>query len=217
MKDRISEITVNVIKWGIMSFIAMFFVACDDEVTYSDMKERERDAVNDYINEKGINLISYNRFREQGFSTSVENNEYVEVDDCYMQIVRNPKDADGARQMKDGEAMNMLIRYSEYNISDRDTITSNRYFDAPDVMRVTLESGTYSATFIDGVMSAYYGDYVPAGWLVPLPYIYLTRKAPPAMVNIIVPHTKGTSTASSYVYPCIYNITFEPQRLYDTD
>ena len=136
-----------------------------------------------------------------------------------MQIVRNPKGQDGARQMEDGETLNIIARFSEYNISSGDTILGNLYdSDNPDVMRVSLTSGTYSGTFISGYMFARYGSAVPTGWLTPFPYIWLTRRqSQVAKVNLIVPHTKGTSTASSYVYPCFYQITFTPEKLYDTN
>ena len=32
---------------------------------------------------------------------------------------------------------------------------------------------------------------------------------------VIVPHTKGTSNATTYVYPCFYEITFYPENIYD--
>lgn len=210
---------------GILTALLVLFTACDDEVSYSDMKEKERDAVNAFIKDEGINIISYKKFEENGFVTDVDNNEYVLINDCYMQIVRNPapEKVSDAYKMKDGESLLLLVRYFEYNIMEGEIISGNdseNYTDTdnPDVMRVTLTSDTYSATFIDGYMKAMYGNSVPAGWLVPLPYLYLTRShSQSAKVNIIVPHTKGTSTASSYVYPCFYSITFIPDRLYDTN
>ncbi|MBQ3152660.1 MAG: DUF4827 family protein [Bacteroidaceae bacterium] len=136
-----------------------------------------------------------------------------------MQIVRNPKGVEGARQMRDGETLNVMARFVEYNISEADTILGNIFdSDNPDYMRVKLDHGSYSATFTNGYMAITYGSAVPTGWLTPLPYIYFTRRqSQTAKVRLIVPHTKGTSTASSYVYPCFYEITFIPENLYDTD
>ena len=197
-------------KWLLLPLLALFFVACDDEVSYSDMKERETRAVKEFIRSEGINVISFNDF---------ENNEYVIIDDVYMQIVRNPKGVEGARQMRDGETLNVMARFVEYNISEADTILGNVFdSDNPDYMRVKLDHGSYSATFTNGYMAITYGSAVPTGWLTPLPYIYFTRRqSQTAKVRLIVPHTKGTSTASSYVYPCFYEITFIPENLYDTD
>jgi hypothetical protein len=110
-----------------------------------------------------------------------------------------------------------MARFFEYNISDGDTICGNIYdSDNPDHLRVEMSHGSYSATFTSGYMYEIYGGAVPTGWLTPMPYLYLTRKSSQyAKVNLIVPHTKGTSNASSYVYPCFYQITFIPEKLYD--
>ena len=143
-------------------------------------------------------------------------NEFVEVDDVYMQIVRNPKDASDARRIEQGDTRNLLVRYTEYNILDDDTISSNKYASEPDEMRVTNNSGTYTAAFVSGIMSSIYGNAVPVGWLTPLNFLYFTRQQGNlAKVNLIVPHSKGTSTAATYVYPCLYEITFQPENLYD--
>lgn len=208
----------NNLFWGIMSVVCMLVCACDDEKTYEDMKKAERAAVSAYIEENGINVISFDKFIKDTV-TDVANNEYVLIDDVYMQIVRNPKNANDARKIKDGETLNLIVRFSEYNISEGDTILGNLYdSDNPDVMRVSYSDGSYSASFTSGYMSSYYGSYVPTGWLTPFPYLYFTRsQSQTAKVNLIVPHTKGTSSAASYVYPCSYNITFTPERLYDTD
>ena len=205
-------------KWLLLPLLALFFAACDDEVSYSDMKERETRAVKEFIRSEGINVISID-LKKHDSTTDVENNEYVIIDDVYMQIVRNPKGVEGARQMRDGETLNVMARFVEYNISEADTILGNVFdSDNPDYMRVKLDHGSYSATFTNGYMAITYGSAVPTGWLTPLPYIYFTRRqSQTAKVRLIVPHTKGTSTASSYVYPCFYEITFIPENLYDTD
>ncbi len=199
--------------------MTLFFVACDDEVSYSDMKDREARAVKEFIRSEGINVISYKDFIANDSTTDVENNEYVLIDDVYMQIVRNPKNVEGARRMRDEETLNVMARFYEYNISDADTLLGNIFdSDNPDYMRIKYSHGSYSATFTSGYMSITYGSAVPTGWLTPLPYIYFTRRqSQTAKVRLIVPHTKGTSTASSYVYPCFYEITFIPENLYDTD
>ena len=85
-----------------------------------------------------------------------------------------------------------------------------------DEMRVTNKNGNYSATFTSGMMASIYGNAVPTGWLTPLNYLYFTRmQGNLAKVNLIVPHSKGTVTATTYVYPCLYSITFQPENLYD--
>ena len=200
----------------IMPLLAMLFISCDDEVSYSDMKDRESRAIKEFIAAEGINVINYKEFIEKDSVTDVEKNEYVLIDDVYMQIVRNPKDLIGALKMRDGETSNITARFFDYNISEADTLTGNVWdSDNGDEMRVTLSHGSYSATFTSGYMSVLYGSAVPTGWLTPFPYIYLTRRSSQyAKVRLIVPHAKGTSTASSYVYPCFYEITFIPDKTF---
>lgn len=198
---------------ALLPLFAMLFVACDDEKTYSDMKEDERKVVKNFIREQGINVISFKEFVEQDSVTNVDNNEFVLIDDVYMQIVRNPKNLESARQMRDGETLEILARFIEVNISSGDTIFGNLYdSDNADEMRISFNSGSYTGTFVRGYMSAY-GNAVPTGWLTPFPYIWLTRRQSQiAKVKLIVPHTKGTSTAASYVYPCFYEVTFQPGK-----
>ena len=196
----------------VLLLLVVSFASCDDTVTYSEMKEKEREAVAAYISEKNINVISYEQFVANDSTTDAKNNEYVLVDDVYLQIVNNPVKTDPtAYSIEHGDNVDLLIRYYEYNIQDGDTITGNLYAADADEMRVSNNSGSYTATFISGVMNSVYGSSVPTGWLVPLRFLTFTRRqANLAKVNIIVPHTKGTSTAASYVYPCHYQITFQP-------
>lgn len=196
--------------------LATLLVACDDAVTYSEMKEKERDAVNKFVKDNGIKVISYADFIANDTVTDVANNEFVEVDDVYMQILNNPKDASDARKILPGDTRNMLVRYHEFNIMDGDTISSNNFMPDADEMRVTNTDGSYSATFTSGVMASIYGNAVPTGWLTPLNYLYFTRKTDNlAEVILIVPHSKGTVTASNQVYPCLYRISFQPENLYE--
>lgn len=208
---------INVLRYiFVLPLLALSFVACDDTVTYSEMKEKERDAVNKFVKDKGIKIISYAEFIANDSTTDVAKNEFVEIDDVYMQIVNNPKDAADARRIADGDTRNMLVRYYEYNIIEGDTISTNSYMSEADEMRVTNKNGNYSATFTSGMMASIYGNAVPTGWLTPLNYLYFTRmQSNLAKVNLIVPHSKGTVTATTYVYPCLYSITFQPENLYD--
>lgn len=199
------------------ALLLVFIVACEDTVTYSEMKEKEIKAIKEYIEEKNINIITFEQFVAQDSTTNVERNEYVEIDGVYMQIVHNPKDAKDARRIEPGDTRVMLVRYYEYNIQDADTISINKYVGEPDEMRVTNNSGTFTATFISGIMPTLYeNSYVPTGWIIPFNYLWFTRYSSQlATVKLIVPHTKGTSNATTYVYPCAYEITFQPEKLYD--
>ncbi len=188
------------------------FQACDDTETYAEMKEKERDAINAFIESKGIKKISLEQFYAQDSTTNVDKNEYVLFDDngVYMQIVRKGTGS----KLEDGERAEVYARYMEVNIKSNDTLSGN-LFDAanPDVMTVTYSKGYYSGSFISGYMYSIYGNAVPSGWLIPMPYINLGRKTSDlAKVKLIVPHSEGQSTASSYVYPCFYEITFQKGR-----
>ena len=201
----------------VLLLMAFLFQACDETVTYSEMQEKERKAVKEFIKGKGINVISYDDFIANDSVTDIARNEFVEIDGVYMQIVRNPKNASDARRIDENETRNILIKYYEYNIQDDDTISSST-LGVSDEMLVTNTSGTYSATFTSGVMLSVYGNAVPSGWLVPFPYLYFTRhQSQLAKVNLIVPHKHGTVTATTYVYPCLYQITFQPENLYEYD
>ena len=216
---RFVYMTMNLNKLKHFLLLPLFiisFVACEDDVTYSDMKEKEVDAVNRFVKENGIKIISYEQFVANDSTTDVSKNEFVEIDDVYLQIVNNPKDAADARRIEDGDIRNLLVRYYEYNIQDGDTISGNLFAAEADEMRVENNSGTYSATFTNGVMASVYGNNVPTGWLVPLNFLVFTRSQKNlAKVNIIVPHSKGTVTAATYVYPCLYQITFQPENNFD--
>lgn len=183
-----------------------------DADSYSKLKEKEREAIMSYINSHNIKVVSYEQFIANDSITDVSNNEYVLVDDVYMQIVNNPKDNDEAAYgIDDGDQLNLLVRYYEFDILNGDTLTENIYSADPDEMRVTNNGGSYIATFTSGVMLSVYGSAVPTGWLVPLRFLSFTRKQSNlAKVNIIVPHTMGTSAAESAVCPCFYTITFQP-------
>ena len=208
---------LNILKYlFFLPMLATLLVACDDAVTYSEMKEKERDAVNKFVKENGIKVISYADFIANDTVTDVASNEFVEVDDVYMQILNNPKDASDARKILPGDTRNMLVRYHEFNIMEGDTISSNNFMPDADEMRVTNTDGSYSATFTSGAMASIYGNAVPTGWLTPLNYLYFTRKTDNlAEVILIVPHSKGTVTASNQVYPCLYRISLQPENLYE--
>ena len=199
----------------LMPLFALLFTSCKDEVTYSEMKEREQGYINNYIMYDGVNVIPFTQFVAQGYTTNVDNNEYVLLDNnVYAQFVRNPSDVPGAKKIEDGESCTLLVRYTEYSMQEGTILSTTEQEADADEMIVRNESGTYTATLSSGVMVEKYGtSAVPSGWLVVMPYLYFTRsQANLAEVNLIVPHSAGTSLAATYVYPCFYNITFQPRR-----
>ena len=57
----------------------------------------------------------------------------------------------------------------------------------------------------------YQTSAVPSGWLLPLRFLKVARTVDSekiARVRLIVPHSEGTGTAMSAVYPCYYEITY---------
>lgn len=190
-------------------------VSCSDTETYGDMKEKERNAISNYIKTEKINVISEATFLNQGETTDVDKNEFVLLDKSgvYMQIVRRGT----GEPIEENKQVNLLCRYLEYNILDGAMQTRNDYSGRNyDKMSVTRTGATFTASFSSGVMFSTYGASVPAGWLVPLLYINVGRQtndeAEIAKVKLIVPHTQGHSYASSSVYPCYYIITYQRER-----
>lgn len=198
-----------------MALCAILMVtACHDTETYADQKKRERTAISKFIADNGIKIISESEFKRDTI-TDVSKNEFVlfENTGVYMQIVRKGC----GEKVKQGETVNVLCRFSEYNLlTDSLRLTNNNitYASLPDKFAVTNTLGTFTASFLSGVMmSVYSSTSVPAGWLIPLSYINVGRVTKEgeeiAKVNVIVPHSQGTSYALSQVVPCYYEITYE--------
>ena len=173
--------------------------SCKKDMTYAEMKEKERDAIsrfisrdvtirdhdgNELIHVGRINTISEEQFKAQGETTNVERNEYVMF---------------GTVQ------------------SSNETLYYNT---TPDIIDIANAYGTFTASFNTsnggGAMYRRYGSTsVPAGWLIPFTYVRLGRQISDeqiAKVRIIVPHSQGQSDASSNVYPCFYQISFQETR-----
>lgn len=195
----------------------MAFASCSDSVTYADQKKQERSAINRYIRNQNINWISEAKFKEQDCTTDTTKNEYVlfESTGVYMQIRCK---GDGEKILPGKEAT-VLCRFKEYNLLEGDfalQLTNiTQYTWKLDKMSVKNVSGTFTASFLkdESLMYSKYGSTaVPAGWLVPLSYVYLGRIMKgerKAVVRLIVPHTQGQSDASQNVYPCMYELYLE--------
>jgi hypothetical protein len=196
------------------AIILSSMVACHDSETYADQKKRERTAIRAFIEAQGINVISEKEFLKDTI-TNVSKNEFVlfENTGVYMQIVRKGC----GEKIKQGETANVLCRFNEYNLlTDSLFLTNNilAYSSYPDKMAVTNTLGTFTATFVSGtMMTAYSTTSVPAGWLIPLSYVNVGRMIEEndelAKVNLIVPHSQGTSYALSNVQPCFYELTYQ--------
>lgn len=209
------------LAFAFIAFLAIVSVAsCDDTETYAEQKDRERAAINKYIVDSAINVITETEFKEQGYKTDLSKNQFVLMRNSgvYMQIVREGC----GEKIKDGETSTVLCRFTERNmLTDSLQLTNDNinFATTVDKMSVTNSSGTFTASFIAGssVMYTFYGSAsVPSGWLVPLTYIKVGRPENAdeeiAKANLIVPHTQGHRYASSGVYPCYYTITYQRGR-----
>lgn len=75
--------------WAFVTFCSLTMLfSCDNGETYADRKEREKNAINRFIKEHEIKVISYDQFLAQDSTTNVDENEYVlfNEDGIYMQI-----------------------------------------------------------------------------------------------------------------------------------
>lgn len=203
---------------SLIALIALLtVVSCDDTETYAEQKDQERAAINRFINDSSITVITETEFKENGYKTDLKKNEFVlmQKSGVYMQIVREGC----GEKIKENETTTVLCRFTERNIlTDSIQLTNDilSFSSIVDKMSVTNNSGTFTAAFISGssVMASFYkSTSVPSGWLVPLTYIKIGREESPtdeiAKVNLIVPHTQGHQYASSGVYPCYYTITYK--------
>ncbi len=219
---------MNKLMYAAVALCGMLVLgSCEKYETYSDMKKKERDAINWFIAQQNINVISETTFNSQQQTTDTARNEFVLLDrsGVYMQIVRKGC----GEKLEENKTVNLLCRFMEKNIqldsitvrNDRPTwvnqssagrqIDTSQYLDKMSVKRTGT---TITASFVSGMMYSYYSTAsVPAGWLVPLNYVSVGRPEnagdQTAKVRLIVPHSQGTAMASSSVYPCYYEITYE--------
>ena len=196
----------------LLLLLLTLFTACDDTETYGDKKEKERDAINDFIKSNHIRVINESVFNAHQQMTDTATNEYVYIErsGVYLQIVRKGC----GTMLEEKKQVNLLCRFYEYSLLDKvysaSNITDPRNYDK---MTITRTGSNYTASFTTGVMYSTYGAFVPSGWMVPLQYLLLGRQdseeSEIARVRLIVPHSQGHSTASSYVYPFFYDITYQ--------
>lgn len=188
------------------------FQACDNSKTYAEMLEDEKNAVNKFIKDNGIRIISQSEFERNDTVTNLERNEYVSLaDGVYMQIVDR-----GNEDKTDTFASNNEIcaRYIEEDMMTRDTTCFNVFLDKwadatqlyarPAVFRYVAQGTYVYATFLEMDYywsSVYASTSVPAGWLVALPYVRNKSH-----VRLIVPSKMGHQSAQQYVNPFYYDI-----------
>ncbi|MCI5490798.1 MAG: DUF4827 domain-containing protein [Prevotellaceae bacterium] len=215
----------TLLKMALLGILVIALAGCDDDETYGDKKKKERKIIHDFITNGSrindtltiapINVIDEATFAAQDSTTRLDDNQYVLLSKTgvYMQIINK---GDG-ESIKEDENVTIYCRYLEYNLST-DTVQSTNnnlyYIAVPDILTCNNSYGTYTASFISGVMmNTYSTSSVPEGWLVALPYIHLGRRQDNlAKVRLIVPHSSGQSDAQSYVYSCFYEISYQRGR-----
>lgn len=177
------------------------FQACDNTKTYAEMLEEEEDAIKAFIKDNNIRVISQTEFYNNDSITDTARNEYVHLaSGVYMQI-RDKGSDNPADTVKKNDKM--LVRFSEFNISENTAGVSNMYYpDILDEFNYTVTSTSIAGIFTRGVMMSYYqSPAVPAGWLVPLTFV-----RDMAHVRLIVPSKMGHSVAMNSVYAYYYDI-----------
>ncbi len=200
---------------GVM--VGLFLSSCDNSETYADMKKKEDAAINAYIANAGVKVISEETFAAQDYTTNLDDNEYVLFDSngIYLQIVRQGC----GEKIRNGETATILCRFTEYNLLGDSLQLSNDnlyYSSIPEVFSVVNTSGTFTGSFdTDNSLMyvAYSSSSVPSGWLYPLTYVNVGRPVYDddeiSKINVIVPSSQGQYYASVNVYPCLYVLTYE--------
>lgn len=212
--------------------------SCKDGETYAEQKNKEYKAIKSFLdrdivvrdddgnvvcNVGKIEPISEEQFLAQDSTTDLEKNEYVlfQNSGVYMQIVRKGT----GEKLERGKTARVICRFVEFNIlGDSIQLRSdvNIWHPQPDIIKISNNYGSFTANFDTdinggGPMYNQYGSAsVPTGWLLPFSYIRIGRQDSEsegiAKVRLIVPHTEGQVSASSNVYPCFYEITFQKMR-----
>ena len=207
-------------KLGILLLVVfglgLVFQACDNTKTYAEMKEEEREAIRRFIEVNDIKVIDEDQFEEQDSMTNVNLNEYVlfKESGVYMQVIERG----GGELLEDGRHEILALYVEEEIVEDgtTDTLSLNNirnWYPHPDEMMVTKSGNSYSGSFSSGAMSNAYGASVPSAWMLPFNYLKVGRAiADRSKIRLIVPHSEGTATASSQVYPTYYEITYQLAR-----
>ena len=190
----------------ILSVLSLFLVfqSCSKTRTYADRLADEKKAIDRYVKNNKINIISYQRFIENDTVTDIDKNEYVELQTgLYMQIVDRGSKVDVDTFAHRDE---ITVRFREYNIQEGyETMvgnTNNPYF--VDAFSYTKTENQVKGEFVgEGNMVGYYQTKtVPTGWLIPLDYIRYG-----AHIKLIISSKLGHMNSFREVYPYAYDMT----------
>lgn len=105
----------NYLLWAVTALIMLALQSCNNGKTYAEMKEEEADAINKYILENDIKVISEADFAAQDSTT--KENEYVLLDESgvYMHVDNR---GSGKEVLGDG-TYNIAVRFVEIALQTR--------------------------------------------------------------------------------------------------
>ncbi len=213
---------------GILATLAIFIQSCNNGKTYAEMKEEEKEYIQDFINDNNIQVINENNFDP---SVKMADNQFVlfQSDGIYLHIdslgTGKPfySILDSISKKQSGVRLVVLARFLEYSLMAKDTLLTNFYSnDSPEQFYYAKStsssyyssastSTTFGRFFVDAnitttihSMQTYYGTSVPGGWLKPLQYV-----GDGGRVKVIVPSEVGTSTAQTNVRPYYYELQYK--------
>lgn len=213
------------------------FQACDNSKTYAEMLEDEKNAVERFIKDSAIHVISVEEFERNDTVTKVKGKDGATYDEfvffssegIYMQIIdrgcgdydkdKDPSLAGYTREQKEKDKFEdrniICTRYKEINVDTRELASFNipveEYMDAGQLY-------ASPAVFVYVKKETY-----SAGTFIEMDYVwasYYGSTAVPqgwllslpylrdnAHVRLIVPSKMGHQSAQQYVTPYFYDIT----------
>ena len=218
-------------------FISCVLQGCNKGITYADQKENEKDDIQSWILKHDYKIISEEQFYKQDSLTN--ENEFVLLKESgvYMNIIQRGKGKrilDDGRYTIISRYLEIALSGIENFFVTGDTLSGNmklrnypvfgpenwglpQYMAQPDNYILTIDKNNYKASFKENSMMAYVYKTasVPSGWLIPLRFLKPANSIPTlpsediARVKLIVPHSQGSAQAMKYVYPCLYEITYQ--------
>lgn len=218
-------------------FISCVLQGCNKGITYADQKENEKNDIQSWIVKHDYKIISEEQFYKQDSLTN--ENEFVLLKESgvYMNIIQRGKGKrilDDGRYTIISRYLEIALSGIENFFVTGDTLSGNmklrnypvfgpenwglpQYMAQPDNYILTIDKNNYKASFKENSMMAYVYKTasVPSGWLIPLRFLKPASSIPTlpsediARVKLIVPHSQGSAQAMKYVYPCLYEITYQ--------
>ena len=218
-------------------FISCVLQGCNKGITYADQKENEKNDIQSWIVKHDYKIISEEQFYKQDSLTN--ENEFVLLKESgvYMNIIQRGKGKrilDDGRYTIISRYLEIALSGIENFFVTGDTLSGNmklrnypvfgpenwglpQYMAQPDNYILTIDKNNYKASFKENSMMAYVYKTasVPSGWLIPLRFLKPANSIPTlpsediARVKLIVPHSQGSAQAMKYVYPCLYEITYQ--------